>query len=57
MGSAGARKAKESDFPMIASRGKRSNAARLDLTWRADQLNDTDVWRQRTVLGARRERQ
>jgi hypothetical protein len=43
----GARKAKDVDFAKHAHAQRR--AARIDLTWRAHELADTDIWQRRTA--------
>ena len=43
-----ARKAKDVDFAKHGFGRADRNAARVDLTWRASELADTDVWQKRT---------
>ena len=44
----GARKAKDVDFDKHGFGKTHRRAARIDLTWRASELAETDVWQRRT---------
>ena len=49
----GAKKARETEMGVSWTAQKPSRAARLDLTWRADELSEIDAWRKRAAHSAR----
>jgi len=51
-----ARKAKESDFGADWKSEKGRRAAKIDLTWNANDLSDSDMWRDRKSNSAKRHR-
>jgi hypothetical protein len=49
----GAKKAKETEMGVSWAAQKPRRAARMDLTWRADELSESDSWRKRAARSPR----